>query len=182
MVCEFHSSYLGAKDLKDASLGFGGHWVSGGPSSPSQLLQDLGKAPLLSKIPQYNIPVSLHHCAQTDSNMRVLSSHIFYLKNVDPKSWYLTMTITIIISKHSAFSIVSQSREFVDRMNNSLKIIQGGETQGERDCSPKADSASIINSGDTFCWHLFSEDSPLDLIRKAKSTSYQSAYPFACSS
>lgn len=90
------------------------------------------------------------------------------------------MAIIIMISKHSAFSAVSQSRESAGRMNNSLKIIQGRETQGERDCSPKADSATIINSEDTFCWHLFREDSPLDLIRKAKSTSYQSAYPFSC--
>lgn len=90
------------------------------------------------------------------------------------------MAIIIMISKHSAFSAVSQSRESAGRMNNSLKIIQGRETQGERDCSPKADSATIINSEDTLCWHLFREDSPLDLIRKAKSTSYQSAYPFLC--
>lgn len=90
------------------------------------------------------------------------------------------MAIIIMISKHSAFSAVSQSRESAGRMNNSLKIIQGRETQGERDCSPKADSATIINSEDTLCWHLFREDSPLDLIRKAKSTSYQSAYPFSC--
>lgn len=114
--------------------------------------------------------------------MRASSSHIFYMENVDPRSWCLAKAIIIIISQHSAFSTVSQSTEFVDRMNNSLKIIQGRETQGERDCSPKADSATIINSEDTFCWRLFSEDSPLDLIRKAKSTSYQSAYPFSCSS
>lgn len=90
------------------------------------------------------------------------------------------MAIIIMISKHSAFSAVSQSRESAGRMNNSLKIIQGRETRGERDCSPKADSATIINSEDTFSWRLFREGSPLDLIRKAKSTSYQGAYLFSC--
>lgn len=93
------------------------------------------------------------------------------MKNASCTFWHPTPGILIIIiSKSPALHHSAQKRgkcllrEWITEVLKSPK-----SEEEERYCSSNADSAIIINFRDTFCWHLFHKDSPLDLIRKAVS-------------